>query len=92
MSSEAEFGGVHEADSEDSQASEQSSTLSFMAATWDHYGGKYVAVCTVVVNKKFPFRSIERSFQHTAGLVLTLFQVTIQLFNAECACVAGAGY
>ena len=92
MSSEAEFGGVHEADGEGSQASEQSSTLSFMAATWDHYGGKYVAMCTVAVNKKFPFRSVEWSFQRTAGLVLTPFQVTVQLFNAECACIAGAGY
>ena len=42
MSSEAEFGSVHEVDGEGSGGSEQSSILSFMAATWDYYGGKYV--------------------------------------------------
>ena len=46
MSSEAEFGSVLEGDGERSGASEQSSVLSLMAATWDYYGGKYVAnVC-----------------------------------------------
>ena len=42
MSSEAECGSVHEVDGEGSRPSEQSSILSFMAATWDYYGGKYV--------------------------------------------------
>ena len=42
MSSEAEFGSVHEIDDKGSRASEQSSILSFLAATWDYYGGKYV--------------------------------------------------
>ena len=46
MSSEAEFGSLHEFDREKSRSSEQSSILSFMAATWDFYGGKYVHVCT----------------------------------------------
>lgn len=41
MSSEAEFGSVHEVDGKGSRASEQSSILSFLAATWDYYGGKY---------------------------------------------------
>ena len=42
MSSEAEFGSVPEGDGEMGRASEHSSILSFMAATWDCYGGKYV--------------------------------------------------
>lgn len=41
MSSEAEFGSVHEIDGKRSRATEQSSILSFLAATWDYYGGKY---------------------------------------------------
>ena len=39
---------------------------------------------TVVVNKKFMLRSVERSFHRTAALVLTLFQAIVQLFSAEC--------
>ena len=38
MSSEGEFGE----DAGEKKVSEQSSILSFMAATWDYYGGMYV--------------------------------------------------
>ena len=46
MTSEAEFSSVSEIGHE-KKKSEQSSILSFMAAAWDFYGGKYVTcACT----------------------------------------------
>ena len=44
MSSEVEFGCL-QGDNGERKVSDQNSVLSFMAATWDYYGGRYLYMC-----------------------------------------------